>query len=297
MKLRGYGEDRLVSELTKLLTQSRPEVVVGPGDDCSVISQAGSKWDQLLKTDSVVEGIHFESKAPPGQVGWKALCRAISDVASMGGEPQHGLITLGLSADTSVAWVKKLYGGIARAAAHYNVDIVGGETVRTTGPLFITVSLTGRVERRKALLRSGARAGDAILVTGCLGGSIKGWHLKFQPRVAEGRWLGQSGLVHAMMDLSDGLAADLPRMAQSSGVFHRIFLKSVPIRRGATLQGAMQDGEDYELLVAADSRKLGDLLARWRRHFPDLPLSVIGEFTDHPEEKQQEHQPGGFHHF
>lgn len=297
MKLQGYGENRLVAELIKDLPHLHREVTVGPGDDCAVITQRGSKWDQLLKTDTIVEGIHFEPGTPSEAVGWKALCRAISDVAAMGGESQFALITLGLPAETSVAWTKKLYAGIRRAATHFNVEIVGGETVRTTGPAFITASLTGRVERGRAVLRSGAKAGDAILVTGRLGGSIRGWHLKFQPRVAEGRWLGQSGKVHAMMDLSDGLAADLPRLAQASDLQYRFFEKAVPIRRGSNLTGALNDGEDYELLFAASSQDLPDLLRQGATHFPNLPLSVIGEFTVAPDEVAPVRDRGGFHHF
>ena len=144
MKLSDYGENALVADLVSGLSHLRKEVVVGPGDDCAVVTQRLSKWDQLLKTDSIVEGIHFTQKAPPRWVGWKALCRAISDVAAMGGEPQYALITLGLTTETSVAWVKKMYDGIRRAAAHYNVEIVGGETVRTTGPVFISAPHTAR---------------------------------------------------------------------------------------------------------------------------------------------------------
>ncbi len=296
MKLQGYGEDRLVSELIKDLPHLHKEVSVGPGDDCAVISQRGSKWDQLLKTDTIVEGIHFDPTASAAAVGWKALCRSISDVAAMGGESQFALITLGLNSDANVSWVKKLYSGISRAASRYNVEIVGGETVRTIGPAFITASLTGRVEHGRAVLRSDAKIGDAVLVTGNLGGSIDGWHLKFQPRVAEGRWLGQSGKVHAMMDLSDGLGADLPRLARASGLDFRLFENAIPIRRGSNLDQALNDGEDYELLFTASARELPDLLIDWRTNFPALPLSVIGEIVE-PTDGNVPASLGGFHHF
>ncbi len=296
MKLAGYGENRLVAELLADLPHLHPEVTVGPGDDCAVIAQRGSKWDLLLKTDTIVEGIHFESDALPQSVGWKALCRAISDVAAMGGESQFALITLGLNSDQNVSWVKNLYEGIVRAAKRYNVEIVGGETVRTSGPAFISASLTGRVEHGRAVLRSSAEPQDAILVTGHLGGSIAGWHLKFEPRVAEGRWLGQSGLVHSMMDLSDGLAADLPRLEQASGFQARLFEKMIPVRAGSTLTGAMNDGEDYELLFTVGSDSLPTLLQRWPAHFPNLAISVIGEFTS-TEYQLDTVGLGGFQHF
>ena len=298
MKLRGYGEDRLLAELLKDLPHLHKEVTVGPGDDCAVIAQRGSRWDQLLKTDTVVEGIHFEPDAPPEWVGWKALCRPISDVAAMGGESQFALVTLGLDENANVAWVQKLYAGIRRAASHYDVEIVGGETVRTTGPAFVSASLTGRVEHGRAVLRSSARPGDVLLVTGRLGGSIHGWHLKFQPRVAEGRWLGQTGLVSAMMDLSDGLAADLPRLAAASGLQYRLFENAIPIRRGSNLEQALHDGEDYELLLSTSSEHLPELLKSWAAHFPDLPLGVIGEFTLESDGAAGPFsETGGFHHF
>ena len=297
MKLEGYGEDRLVSELVSTLPHLHPEVLVGPGDDCAVISQPGTKWDQLLKTDTVVEGIHFESDAAPQWIGWKAICRTLSDVAAMGGESQFALITLGLNSNQNVSWVQKLYGGIERAATHFNVEIVGGETVRTTGPSFVTVSLTGRVEKSHAILRKGGKPLDALLVTGELGGSIRGWHLKFEPRVSEGRWLGQSGMVHSMMDLSDGLGVDLMRLSAASGFEARLFEKAIPIRHGATLQGALQDGEDYELLFSVSSENLPKLLRDWKVNFPQLTLSVIGEFTERPFTQKASSERGGFQHF
>jgi len=295
MKLAGYGEDRLVTELVANLRHFRKEVAVGPGDDCAVITERGSRWDQLLKTDAIVEGVHFLSSAPAAQVGWKALCRAISDIGAMGGEARHALVTLGLREDVSVAWVRRLYSGIRKAGDRYGVEIVGGETVRTPGATFVSVSLAGRVERGRAVLRNGGRAGDAVLVTGKLGGSIRGWHLRFHPRVSEGRWLGKTGWIHAMMDLSDGLAADLPRLARASGVGWRLFEEVIPVRRGATLHGALTDGEDYELLLTISSENLPKLLKNWSRHFPDLSLSVIGELT--PEMHEEPRQAGGFQHF
>lgn len=295
MKLAGYGEDRLVAELVGSLRHFRKEVAVGPGDDCAVIAERGAAWDQLLKTDAIVEGVHFLASAPAAKVGWKALCRAISDVAAMGGEARHALVTLGLPEEASLAWVRRLFSGIRQAGERYGVEIVGGETVRTPGPAFVSVALTGRVERGRAVLRSGGRAGDAVLVTGQLGGSIRGWHLEFHPRISEGRWLGKSGWVHAMMDLSDGLAADLPRLARASKVGWRLFDNVLPIRRGSTLPGALNDGEDYELLFTASVENLPNLLKGWQRNFPNLRLTVIGELiAELPPKKSPQ---GGYQHF
>ena len=179
--LTDWGEDRLVASLTRDLPRGA-EVLVGPGDDCAVIGRPRDARWQLLKTDVVIEGIHFLPEEDARRVGWKALCRAISDIAAMGGIPAHALITLAAPAKTSVDRVKALYAGLRKAARKYAVSIVGGETARSPGPLFLNIALTGWVERQQCVLRSGGRPGDLLYVTGRLGGSLAGKHLDFQPR-------------------------------------------------------------------------------------------------------------------
>ena len=279
MKLAQHGEARLVAEITRSLTIGR-DVRVGAGDDCAVIgSPRAARWS-LLKADAVVEGVHFLRADDPRRVGWKALCRAISDIAAMGGEPRHALITIAVSRDDDVSRVRGLYAGLRRAARKFGVSIVGGETSRSPGPMFVNVALTGTVERTRCVLRSGARPGDALFVTGKLGGSRSGKHLDFIPRLAEARWLVKNFRVRAMMDLSDALAADLPRLALASGCGFALDESRIPITRGCTLAQALGDGEDFELLLALAPEEAAALEPKWCRAFPKLPLTQIGHISD-----------------
>lgn len=278
MNLRGYGEDRLVAELIRNLP-TRKDVRVGAGDDCAVIGPARAKRWQLLKTDVVIENVHFLPGEKPHRVGWKALCRAISDIAAMGGEPEHALITVAASPDRTVKYLHNLYEGLRAAAERFGVAIVGGETSSSPSALFLNVALTGSVERKYCVLRSGGKAGHRLYVTGQLGGSIRGKHLDFIPRLEEAQWLVRNTRVRAMMDLSDGLGADLPRLAEASGCGFQLDELSVPRSRGCTLAQAMGDGEDFELLFAIAPSDTAGLESAWRQRFPDLRLTCIGQLT------------------
>ena len=278
MKLARYSEDRLVAEITRGLPTGA-NLRVGAGDECAVIgTPRAARWT-LLKADAVVEDVHFLRTDDPRRVGWKALCRAISDIAAMGGEPEHALITIAVSRDDDVTRVKALYAGLRRAARKFGVGIVGGETSRSPGPLFINVALTGSVARTRCILRSGARPGDVLFVTGHLGGSREGKHLDFTPRLAEARWLARHFLPNAMMDLSDGLAADLPRLARASRCGFALDASRLPVTPGCTVKQALGDGEDFELLFALAPRKAAGIGPKWRRTFPKLPLTEIGRVT------------------
>ncbi len=295
MKLRGYGEDRLIAELTRALPGGA-EVRVGPGDDCAVIGTPRAVRWQLLKTDVVIEGVHFTRADDPRRVGWKALCRALSDLAAMGGVPAHALVTLAVSPEETVARVKALYAGLRRAAAKFGVAIVGGETSRSPGPLFLDIAISGWVERRCCVLRSGGRPGDALYVTGRLGGSRAGKHLDFIPRLAEARWLVTHYRPTAMMDLSDGLAADLPRLAAASRCGFTLDEAKIPRTRGATVAQALGDGEDFELLFAIAPRYAKKLESAWRAKFPRLPLTRIGTLDPHSKFRIP-HSAHGYDHF
>jgi thiamine-monophosphate kinase len=279
-RLRDVGEDALVAEITRDLPKGK-QVRVGAadGDDCAVIGGPRDRWWRLLKTDAVVEGVHFTCETEPARIGWKALCRAISDIGAMGGIPEHALITVAVSRDLSLDWMRQLYRGLRKAAAQFDVTIVGGETSRSPGPTFINVAIEGRVERTRCVLRSGGRAGDVLFVTGTLGGSRAGKHLDFTPRIAEARWLATRGVLRAMMDLSDGLAADLPRLARASGCGFQVFPENVPCTRGCSLEQALADGEDFELLFAVAPDAADALEKAWKRAFPRVPLSRVGVLT------------------
>jgi thiamine-monophosphate kinase len=294
-RLAELGEDRLVKRLTRSLP-TLANVVHGPGDDCAVIGGPRDRVWQLLKTDCVIEGIHFTRDIEPKRVGWKALCRAISDIAAMGGEPAHALLTIALPLDLELPWIDAFYAGVRKAARQYRVAIAGGETARSPGPIFINVALTGMVERRQCILRSGGKPGDAIYVTGRLGGSLSGRHLDFVPRVIEARWLANLFRPHAMMDLSDGLGADLPRLAAASACGYRLQRELIPTNAGASTDQAISDGEDYELLFAIAPSMRTRLESAWHRKFPRLPLTRIGELI-HPSHTRKPNTVRGFDHF
>jgi thiamine-monophosphate kinase len=247
------------------------------GEDCAVV-RSGSEL-LLLKTDCVVEGIHFSKKDDVAAVGWKAMMRPLSDFAAMSGVPQFALVTLVAPSTKTLVWTEKLYAGLRKAAGKFGVQIVGGETSATFGPAVISISATGGVESDRWVSRSGGRVGDELFVTGKLGGSIRRKHLRFMPRITESRWLTQNFSIHAMMDLSDGLGADLPRLAHASGLNFAINETALPRNRGCTIEQAIKDGEDYELLFAISPRESRKLETRWKKQFPKLSLTRIGRLT------------------
>jgi thiamine-monophosphate kinase len=281
-------------ELIDRLTRSLPgndSVVVGAGDDCAVLDAGLAERLLLFKTDAVVEGVHFTPGTPPEKVGHKALGRALSDIAAMAGTPTAALVTLGLPRNFEVGCVEGLYDGLKALARRHEVAIVGGETTTNPERLFVSVALLGWVARGKALLRSAAEAGDALFVTGELGGSLAGKHLEFEPRLIEARWLAQQFPIHAMLDLSDGLAGDLRHILRASRVGAELLSASIPIsaqaRRAAKthssakppLPAALTDGEDFELLFTVAARQAVPLLDAWKARFPALRLTCIGKIT------------------
>jgi thiamine-monophosphate kinase len=272
-------------------------VIAGAGDDCAIVESQGKKNLLVLKTDCVVEKIHFAPATDPIHVGWKAMMRALSDFAAISAVPQVALITLIVPAIRSTSWVKKLYRGLRRAASRFDVGIVGGETSATRGPSVISVSVSGFVEKGRWISRGGGKNGDDLFVTGRLGGSLRGKHLQFIPRIEESRWLTKNFRVHAMMDLSDGLGADLPRLAKASKLGFKINKKSLPLARGAKIDNAISDGEDYELLFAISPRHRASLEKRWREKFPKLSLTRIGRLAQRLCDSTSQHLSGGYVHF
>lgn len=296
IRLRELGEDKMLSRVLPFLSRGRKDVLAGAGDDCAVVRVPGENDLLLLKTDCVVENIHFKSSDDAGAIGWKAMMRPLSDFAAMSGIPRFALITLIVSGERSFEWIKKLYRGLRRAASRFDIDIVGGETSDIRGPTAIAVSVAGFVERNRVAYRHGGKMGDDLFVTGSLGGSGRGKHLRFLPRIAESRWLSRTLSIHAMIDLSDGIGADLPRLAKASGVGFELDPAQLPLTRGATVQSALSDGEDYELLFAVSRQQRGRLQKAWRRKFARLPLTRIGSLTRKPKIETRE-LPGGYLHF
>jgi thiamine-monophosphate kinase len=280
MKLGALGEDRLLDQILLHLPRGRTrKSFAGTGDDCAIVEIPGSKKCLVLKTDCVVEGVHFVPGTNASNVGWKAMMRPLSDFAAASSLPEFALITLIVPEQTDVAWVRALYRGLRRAANCFEVSIVGGETSNTPGPITISVSVVGFVEKSRATSRRSGRPGDDLFVTGRLGGALKQKHLAFVARISESRWLTKNFPIHAMMDLSDGLGADLPRLARASGVGFEIELENLPVARGATIDNAISEGEDYELLFAISPRDRNRLESRWRRRFPKVPLTRIGSLN------------------
>jgi thiamine-monophosphate kinase len=270
--LRSLGEGGLVRRLTRDWKPDPARVLVGVGDDCAVLRGSSRNHFLLFKTDAVVEGVHFTADAAPAAVGRKALARALSDLAAMGATPLAAVITLGLPPDEKLPRLRSIYRGLARLAKKYRVDLVGGETTRAE-QLFLNVALLGECRGYRPVLRSGARPGDRLFVTGRLGGSQAKRHLTFEPRLAEGRWLAQKKIATAMMDLSDGLGADLPRLAEASRVSFQLDEPAVPRAPGASLRAAYDDGEDYELLFTARPGRAKTLKKMWPFA---TPLHCIG---------------------
>jgi thiamine-monophosphate kinase len=295
MKLREAGEDRLLEQLLSKLRSGRG-VVLGAGDDCALVDSGQRGMLHVLKTDCLVEEIHFAKSARPQRVGWKAMARPLSDFAAMSALPQFALVTLIVPREREVGWVKRLYLGIEKAGRAFDVSIVGGETSATRGPVVISVSVTGVVEKDRWVGRGGGKAGDEVFVTGKLGGSLGGRHLTFVPRIAESRWLTANFKVHAMMDLSDGLGADLPRLARASGVGFEIDEEALPLNRGCSSRQAISDGEDYELLFAIAAADSASLVRRWRKNFPNVALTRIG-LLNRKSKIENRKFPRGYLHF
>lgn len=284
------NEFDLIERLTAGLP-TNPSLVTGPGDDCAVLDLGVPDRLVLFKTDAVVEGVHFTAETPPEKIGHKALARCLSDIAAMAGTPNSVLVTLGLPADFSAERVERIYAGLNALARRYDVAVAGGETTRNPGGFLIAIAALGTVPRPGCVRRSGARPGDAIFVTGELGGSLAGHHLDFEPRLAEATWLRENFPPHAMIDLSDGLAGDLRHLLKASGVGAELHSRSLPIRRAArvaaretpgakpALLAALTDGEDFELLFTVAAPAAVPLLDGWKAAFPDVRLSCIGKVT------------------
>ena len=256
-------EDVWIDRWTRNFKSHRfPGLRHGLGHDCAVLTSPAKNLDLVLKTDAVVEGVHFLRSTPAHLVGRKALARALSDLAAAGATPRAALVTAGCPDKKSAGRLQAMYRGLAQAARRWRVAVVGGETVRTR-QLLLSVSLLGTVPRGCSPHRGGARPGHLLFVTGRLGGSWPHRHLTFTPRLKEGQWLARKKIPSAMMDLSDGLGADLPRLARMSRVGFRLFPAKIPLAPGATPHQALTQGEDYELLFAVPPSQARRLCKNW----------------------------------
>jgi thiamine-monophosphate kinase len=277
-------------------------VLLGIGDDAAIF-RAKVGYEQILTCDWFLEGTHFlRDRHPPDAVGWKCLARAVSDVAAMGGVPRCFLLSMALPTTHTASWLDEFLRGLRRAAKRFDCVLAGGDTTRRKD-ILINVTIVGEVKKGTAVLRSGARPGDILFVSGRLGGAELGLdrirdgkrltnrrdpllrkHLYPEPRLALGRWLAEKRLASAMMDLSDGLSTDLPRLGAASRVGARITAAAIPVVRvpgGVGLSSkdslhlAVHGGDDYELLFTVPGKKLKHV----PHSFHGLPITAIGEIT------------------
>ena len=273
------NEPELIEKLRgRVALRRTPGVVLGIGDDCAIVRARGATEDWLYTTDMLIEGTHFLRETHlAAEVGWKSLARGLSDIAAMGGEARFCLLSLAVAGWVDEKWVDGFYAGLLALAGRAGARLIGGDLARTDR-VMCDIVVAGTVPRGKALRRDGAHAGDAVYVSGALGGSAVGlatrrgraWarHKRPEPRLALGRFLRARVGATAAMDLSDGLSLDLHRLCKASGLAAEI--AAPPMYRGATLEQALHGGEDYELLFTAP------VGVRVPRKFEGLALTRIG---------------------
>ncbi len=266
-------------------TAPAPGVRVGPGDDCAVLeSSANRGW--LVTTDMLLEGSHFTlAEAGARRVGRKAMAVNLSDIAAMGGKPVAAFVSVGLPVGAAESLGKELYLGMREVADAFETAIAGGDTNTWTGGLVVSVTVLGEPGPQGPILRRGAKPGDWLLVTGPFGGSILGKHLDFTPRVQEALLLQQHAKLHAMIDISDGLSADVFHICEESRCGAVLFAERVPISDAARqltdgktpLEHALGDGEDFELAFAVD-RADGERLLK-TQPIAGITLAHVGVFV------------------
>ncbi len=304
------GEDQLVRRIVKaaLSPKGGPWLALGAGDDAALLTPRPG-YDTILTCDWFLQGRHFlPGKHPADSIGWKCLARALSDIAAMGGQPRCFLLSLALPGKLALkekargtGWLDEFLGGLRRAARRFGCLLAGGDTTQRR-EILINVTVVGEVLAGRALRRSGAKAGDRIFVSGTLGEAELGLqklrrgarvsprndralrkHLYPEPRLALGQWLADRRLASSMLDLSDGLSSDLPRLCAASGVGARIQAAEIPspkvslgaVRRFDALGLALNGGDDYELLFTVSA----DNAPRIPRSFQGIALTEIGEVT------------------
>jgi thiamine-monophosphate kinase len=295
-------EDELINRVRQRLPSAGRGLALGIGDDAAVLRPiAGKEW--VVTADAFLENVHFLRKIhPPKAVGYKALARATSDIAAMGARAKYCFLTVGLPDTCTGAWLDAFLDGMGRAARRFRLIAAGGDT--TKYPLFVaSLTVAGEIDRGKATLRSGARPGDLLCISGRLGEAELGWrliqrklhkrkrwagllkkHFYPEPRLALGEWLSAHRYATSMIDTSDGLSTDLGHICRASGVGATVRASKIPMVRVPLelrrlgldpLSLALNGGEDYELLFTV----LKKSSARLPNKFKGVPVTVIGEIT------------------
>ena len=299
------SENKLVRLLRERFGRTAAGLKKGIGDDAAVIRPKGAAELWVITTDMLQEDVDFRRGwLTPEQLGHKSLAANLSDLAAMGARPRFYTVALAIPAGTSENWISRYYEGMTRLGNTSGAVLIGGDLSRSSAGIQICIAALGESLGRKLVYRSGGRIGDAVYVTGVLGKSAAGLellengcrrgrtedqrlaldaHRTPQPRCGVGLWLAQRGFANSMMDLSDGLSVDLPRLCVASGVGAEIDSQQVPVFAGCTAWNcdprelALHGGEDFELLFTSPKRKLAALEASYPRRFPRL--TRIGKLT------------------
>ncbi|MFA5090768.1 MAG: thiamine-phosphate kinase [Candidatus Omnitrophota bacterium] len=298
MKITELGEFGLIERIKKSFKTGKT-VVKGVGDDCAVLEFDKSRY-QLFTCDMLVEGVDFTARQKPYLIGRKSLAVSLSDIAACAGIPRYAVISLGIPEKTTVSYLDKFIQGLKDIAREFKVDIVGGDISRS-GRLTVDLSLLGLVEKKRLVLRCGAKPGDIIFVSGTLGGSINGRHLKFRPRINEARYLAENFKINSMIDISDGLAQDLGHILKESRAGAVVYSRLIPQDKSCRgIEDALYSGEDFELLFSLSPKEAGRLLNKKSRIF-----SPIGYITAQSEKlvlvcrggREEVIKPHGYCHF
>ncbi|MFO8002037.1 MAG: thiamine-phosphate kinase [Marinilabilia sp.] len=333
MKLSEIGEFGVIERFARHFKDMTGNKITGIGDDCAIMPM-DDHYEQVITTDLLIEEIHFlRSKISPFNLGYKSLAVNLSDIAAMGGRPTGSFLSVAIPPDMEVEFMDEFIEGYRALSGKYGVPLLGGDTTKSPGKLVINVCVTGITERGKARMRSQARPGDVVCVTGPLGDSAGGlkvllanheaeeefrpllnWHWKPEPAVNEGLWLARQEAVHAMIDLSDGIASDLEHIVRGSNTGALIDVDKVPLSHALkqasekhgwnALEMALTGGEDYRLLVTIGPEYYKIIKEAYDQHFSE-PLASVGYITEQTpgkigwtqNGKAVELDKGGFNHF
>ncbi len=270
-------------ERLRLRCPIRPPVVTGIGDDAAVLNHAGAI--EVVTTDMLMDGVDFRAdETTPELMGRKSLAVSLSDLAAMGARPTAAFVSVSLPRQRGRTFAERFFDGLLALAEEYQVTIAGGDTNSWDGPLVCSVTALGTPCGSAPILRSGALSGDVLMVTGACGGSLAGRHLTFVPRLREAAKLVELVGIHAMIDISDGLAADVHHVLNASGVGAILEAAAVPIHPDVQrlpadktpLERALSDGEDFELVFTLSATDAVTLQREWRE---STPLNIIGLIT------------------
>ncbi len=311
--IRTLSETQLIEAIRQWLGPVCPASPGGIGDDCAVTDTRGEARYLLTTVDGVAWGEHFDGRVTPELAGRKLMARNLSDIASMGGVPRRAVVSLWMASSVRLDWLRRFYGGMAALAAEFEVEIIGGDIARAPDGVFIAdLCMQGMSDR--PIQRKQVQPGDSIWVTGSLGGSILGKHAAFTPRVREGKWLSELQWAKSMMDISDGLAKDLPSLVGS----HAVELYTLPVSEAAqqcalssgkdAWEHALCDGEDYELVFAvAEGVDTEQMKSLWKQAFEGVSLTCIGRvfasadgyslLLDRPGQAKEVFDKKGYEHF